>query len=190
MAQKKDETKRCAIRDAVIADVIENGLGKLSMPRIAKRASVSAGTLYIYYSGKDEMLQSIYLEVKSLLHAAVMNAQSDSDDSTERIRAMWFAMLDFIVKQPMMFAFHESIDMEQLLNKPQSDAASDMANDIIEAIEHAVGDGTLRPLPTECLLSILVGPAIYLSRRNFSDRKLTEQEVEATFDAIWAGISK
>lgn len=189
MAQTKDETKRRAIRDAVIADVIENGLGKLSMPRIAKRASVSAGTLYVYYSGKDEMLQSIYLEVKSLLHAAVMDAQSDRHTSSERIRAMWFAMFDFIIEKPKMFAFHESIDMEQVLGKRQNELAADMARDIYQAIESAVGDGTLKPLPIGCLLSILVGPAVYLSRWNFADRKLTEEEVEATFEAIWAGIA-
>lgn len=189
MSQTKDENKRIAIRDAVIADVVANGLGKAPVSRIAKRAGVSAGTIYIYYPNKDEMLQSTYLEIKSLLHDVMINAYQTTSSSAEGIRSMWFAMLRFIVENPDMFAFHEAISAEKLLNPDQRDDISAMAKEIHELLLSAIGDGTLKDMPMDCMIPLLNGPLISLARRTLSNGSTQLENADLVFDAIWAGIA-
>ena len=190
MAQRKDEAKRRAIRDAVIADVVENGLGKLSMPRIARRARVSVGTIYIYFPGKDEMIQRIYLEVKTLLHEATMQGQGDADTSAGRLRCMWYAMFHFTLEHPQMFAFHEAVDAETLLRPEDKRVVQEKAQEIRSVIKDAVRDATLKPLPMNALIAVLLGPAVVLSRRMLAEGSRDMAQVDQVFDAIWAGISK
>ncbi len=190
MAQTKDENKRIAIRDAAIADVVENGLGNAPVSQIAKRAGVSAGTIYVYYPNKEEMLQSIYLEIKSLLHDAMMSARRADTSSAGSIRSMWFAMFNFILQEPDMFVFHEAVSAENLLNPSQRGEIASMANDIHEVLRSAIDDGTLKDMPMDCLVSLLLAPAVSLARRMLSSGSNEMKNAEHVFQAIWDGISE
>ena len=130
MAQTKDQMKQIAIRDAVIADVVENGLGNAPMSRIAKTAGVSAGTIYLYYPNKEEMLQAIYLEIKRLLGDAMIGAFRSGETTADGLRDMWFAMFDTIIERPDMFAFHEVISAERMLSPDHEESARQMAREI------------------------------------------------------------
>lgn len=190
MAQTKDEKKRIAIRDAVIADVVEHGLGNAPMSRIAKRARVSAGTIYIYYPNKDEMIQSIYLEIKTLLHESMLEAYASGTDTKERLRRMWFAMFETMLAKPAMFAFHEIIGAEKILTSEQQSSASAMAVDLRDRLLAGVDDGTLKAMPPECLASLFFAPAISLARRMLDAGQTDLQKGETLFEMIWIGMTR
>lgn len=189
MAQTKDEKKRIGIRDAVISDVVEYGLGNAPISRIAKRAGVSAGTIYIYYPNKDEMLQSIFMEIKSTIHEVMMDAHQSERSSGQGIRAMWFAMYEFILEHPDMFAFHEAVSSEKLLKAEQRVNANLMAKDIHDILVTAINDGTLKAMPIDSLVSLLIAPAVSLARRQLKAEHLNKDDAKQLFDAIWLGIA-
>ena len=190
MSQTKDESKRISIRNAVIADVVVNGLGNAPISRIAARAGVSVGTIYIYYSNKKDMLQSVYLEIKKLLHGVLMGVHRAATSSAEAIRSMWFAMLHFIVKNPDMYAFHEAICAEKLLNPDQREDVSIMANEIQGVLLSAVQDGTLKNMPIHCLISLLNGPLVSFARWALSNGSTQpKKDAEQIFQAVWKGIA-
>lgn len=63
-----------AIRAALRALVAERGFHGASMSAVAKRAGVAAGTAYIHYASKDELVLAAYVEAKQTLgEAAVAN---------------------------------------------------------------------------------------------------------------------
>ncbi|MCY6380753.1 TetR/AcrR family transcriptional regulator [Hoeflea prorocentri] len=174
----------------MIADVVENGLDKAPVSRIAKRAGVSAGTIYVYYPNKDEMLQSIYLEIKSLLHDAMMTASGPGADSAKRIRSMWFAMFGFMLENPDMFAFHEIVAAEKLLGPDQLEEVAGMAGDIHGVLGDAINDRTLKDMPMDCVISLLFGPAVNLARRMLSGGSHDLQKADLVFRSIWTGIAR
>ena len=190
MAQTKDEAKRIAIRDAVITDVVENGIGNAPVSLIAKRAGVSAGTIYIYYPNKDEMLQSIFLEIKSMLHDAMMAAAKSGASSEDCIRLMWFALFRFILEHPDMFAFHEAVSAEKILSSDQREDVVRMAGDVHRVLRAAVNDGTLKDIPIDGLVSLLIAPATSLARRMLASGSQDGEVAEQVFQAIWIGIAK
>lgn len=190
MAQTKDENKRVAIRDALIADVVENGLGKAPISQIARRAGVSNGTIYIYYPNKDEMLQSVFVEIKSLLHGTMMGAYREARTNADAIRSMWFAMFNFILQNPDMFAFHETVAAENFLNSAQQEKVLSQAGEIHLALQSAVDDGTLKDMPMDCLISLLLAPAVSLARRMLSNGSKDITKADHVFQAIWDGIAK
>lgn len=55
---KTAQTRR-QITEAALAEFVETGLARSTMERIARRARVAKGTLYLYYPSKDELLRGV-----------------------------------------------------------------------------------------------------------------------------------
>jgi AcrR family transcriptional regulator len=60
------EGRRTDILDAARAQMSEHGYSGLNMRDIARRASVSAGSLYSYFSTKEEIFATLYAEAIAL----------------------------------------------------------------------------------------------------------------------------
>ncbi len=186
--QTKDQKKQIAIRDAVIADVVEYGLGNALMSRIAGKAGVSAGTIYLYYPNKELMLQSVYIEIKRLLGDVMLGAFGSGADTVQGLRNMWFAMFDTMINRPDMFTFHEVIAAEGILDADHEKAALQMAGEISAVLQSAIDDGTVKAMPIECLSSLYFGPATNLARRLIEQGSSDREKAETVYEAIWTAI--
>lgn len=70
MARPRSEDKRQIILQTAARLFAEDGLNAPTA-KIAKRAGVAEGTVFTYFSSKDELLNQLYLELKSELRAAL-----------------------------------------------------------------------------------------------------------------------
>lgn len=60
MARNSDGTKRTAILDAAVVEIARRGFHQTTVAMIARRAGVADGTIYLYFSNKDEILLSLF----------------------------------------------------------------------------------------------------------------------------------
>lgn len=190
IVREKDERKRRAIRDAAVLEVIEGGLAGASVGRIAKRACVSPGTIYLYFPNKEELLQQVYLEIKKELHDYIMDAFDSSDGAATNIRRIWFALFEYARSRPNDFVFSEYVAAAQLLNETRKPEVEKMAMEVAGILISAIEDGTLRRVPINSLTAVLIAPALQLGRRAILAKEEIDSEIlENTFDMIWKGIA-
>lgn len=72
------------ILDAAAQVLLRDGYEKTSTNRIAQRAGVSVGSLYRYFSGKDEILLALLArEIDYLMHVIVTEAVDRSDATVQ-----------------------------------------------------------------------------------------------------------
>ena len=190
MARPKDDEKRQAIRDAVVAVVIEGGLANVSISKIAKRAGVSAGTIYLYFSSKEELLQQTYLDIKISFFNTMMEAAATEDKSDAKIRAMWFALFDFVVAHPNDFLFSEFVGAAHLIDaasQAQIEKNTSRATAILRA---AIKDGTIEDAPIASIQAVLLAPAVQLARSAAWGQKPVKRALmRDTFDMVWRGLA-
>lgn len=190
MARPKDDEKRQAIRDAVVAVVIEGGLTNVSISKIAKRAGVSAGTIYLYFSSKEELLQQTYLDIKISFFNTMMDAAATEDKSDAKIRAMWFALFDFVVAHPNDFLFSEFVGAAHLIDaasQAQIEKNTSRATAILRA---AIKDGTIEDAPIASIQAVLMAPAVQLARSAAWGQKPVKRALmRDTFDMVWRGLA-
>ncbi|GAB2662902.1 TetR/AcrR family transcriptional regulator [Nocardia goodfellowii] len=60
MRTRNPEAKRQQLFDAALAEFAEFGLAGARIDRLAKRAEVSAGLVYSFYKGKDELFDAVF----------------------------------------------------------------------------------------------------------------------------------
>ena len=63
---QKSIDKRNALVQATIGLVNNNGFHATPMSKIAKMANVSPATIYLYFENKQDLVNKVYLEVKSI----------------------------------------------------------------------------------------------------------------------------
>jgi AcrR family transcriptional regulator len=189
--RSKDENKRVAIRQATIAVVISQGLGSASVARIAAQASVSVGTVYVYYPNKDLLLQEVYVEVKQAFHERVMAAFDPQQNSANNLRAMWFALYAHVVEHAHDFVFTELISAAHLLDLAHQQQVELWATDMLQVLQQAVADGTLKDLSISTLRACLIAPAIHLARQAAATgQAFAQADIDRTFDVLWQAVSK
>src|SRR5580700_1443302 len=99
MARARSSKKRGAIVRAAAQEIAEVGLGAPTA-KIARRAGVAAGTLFLYFANKEELLNELYIELKSETYKKV-NANFPRKGSLERrARHIWSSYLDWAIEFP------------------------------------------------------------------------------------------
>lgn len=112
--RQKDETKAQDILRATLDEIQAVGLAGLSIDAVARRAGVATGTVYIYFKGKEALIEALYVQVKKAFSDFVLR-----DEPGEPLRAAFFriarAYLDYSLQNKA-----EIIFMGQVVNSPYS----------------------------------------------------------------------
>ena len=184
----KEQTGK-KLRDAVVAEAVENGIGAVGVSAVVARAKVSAGTIYVHYKNKDDMLAQIYMELKAVLHTHVFDGV-DTTSTSKMIRQMWFNLFDFVNETPSNFLFLEYCSTAKLLSADQQRVIDGYTEDIGAVLQRGIDDGTLAPLDRRLLTLMLIAPAERLARRAvLSGEKIQTETIEQIFDRVWLSIS-
>lgn len=77
MAQILKDNVRNQIIEAAISEIYLNGIKKISMRNIAKKADMTVGNLYRYYKSKDALINSIIQPVIIKIDQAIKDASGD-----------------------------------------------------------------------------------------------------------------
>ncbi len=183
-ATKKEMLER--IVDAVVRVAVDKGIGAAGMADIAKAAKVSAGTLYLHFDTKGDMLQATYLRIKQDFHARLMQA-AEADGSEVVIRAMWENTLTFLQERPDHFLFLEYAGAAQVLTPDQKALVAPLQAEVNALIQTAIDDGTLDDMPLGVAVNLLIGPAMHLARKAaMAGTPPNRKEVDQTFARLWA----
>ena len=190
MARQKTGDKLNDIKRATVAEVVEVGSSAASVAAIAKRAGLASGTIYRYHANKDALLRSVYLSVKTDIFNATMTAADRQNTDKDKLRAMWFAILEYAHDRPKDFLFAEVIVTAVPLSPEEAEQIAAMSADMSAVIEDAVADKTLRPGAVTAITTLLVGPALHLGRQSaVSGKPLNSDECQEVFDLCWQAIA-
>ncbi|MBT2131116.1 TetR/AcrR family transcriptional regulator [Aliiroseovarius lamellibrachiae] len=189
MARLSKNDTRKKLRDALVAEVVENGISSVNIARIVERAKVSAGTVYVHFENKDDMLRQIYIELKAEFHGSITQHRAETD-SARLVREMWFGMFRFVRDRPHDFLFLDYAAAAKILLPEQQVISDGYADDIAALLRRGVDDGTLADLDPGLLSLLLVAPAMQLARGAvLSGQQIPEPLIAKAFDRVWLSIA-
>ena len=129
----KDDSKKAALFEATVKLVNEMGFVSSSVSKIAKEASVSPGTVYVYYKNKEDLLVSTYVEIKQNLSEAILQDFDSKLPVREILEKIWFNLFEYVSNKPDYFKFaeqffHFPIASFMLIHCPQIQLVGNMLN--------------------------------------------------------------
>src|ERR1700731_3753254 len=99
MARVRSPEKRCAILHAAVREIAEAGLGAPTA-KIAQRAGVASGTLFTYFVNKEDLLNELYLELKSEVYVRINAGFPHKGSLERRAQHIWLSSLDWGIEFP------------------------------------------------------------------------------------------
>lgn len=189
MARPKSEDKRLALLEAAKIAVAEFGLGAATS-LIAKNAGVAEGTLFRYFATKDELLNALYLHLKTSLGVTMMKNYLPDASVKERACHVWSGFIDWGLVHPAA-----SKAMRQLA---VSDKITEQTKDSVARVHPE-----LRKLADDCVTNEFLtcglsrfADAIFFSlaetTTEFASREpeKAEEYKASGFEAMWRAMSR
>ena len=191
MARPKSEDKRNAILDAATRLFAERGLAGAPTSEISKRAGVAEGTLFTYFATKDDLINSLYREIKLELADAMMSDFPRKKNVCTRVRHVWDRYVNWGIANPKQRKVLAQLQVSEALSKESRDAGSAPFVEFQTMIRDAIEQCIFRnDLPVELIsksLSALVEATIDLTASNLSKAKNYR---DSGFQVFWAGVTK
>lgn len=184
MARPKSEEKRTAILQAALRVFAVQGLAAPTA-LIAQEAGVSNGSLFLYFETKAELLNQLYLTLKTEMAQSISGAFRIDADLRHRMHEVWKRWLQWSIegaeKRRVLAVLAVS---EELTPETRARGQALMADFEAFVMECCAG-GTLRDAPVRfaaALINAVVETAVeFISR----DPARAEEHSERAFEVVW-----
>jgi len=191
VARPKSEDKRNAILDAATGLFAERGLADAPTSEISRRAGIAEGTLFTYFRTKDDLINSLYREIKLELADAMMSDFPRKKNVRTRLRHVWERYVKWGIANPKQRKVLAQLQVSEVLTKESRVAGSAPFIEFQTMIGDAVERRIFRnDLPVELIsksLAALVEATIDLTVSNPSKAKNYR---DSGFQMFWAGVTK
>jgi TetR/AcrR family transcriptional regulator, multidrug resistance operon repressor len=187
----KDEDKEQLILEAALRMIMRTGLAGLKMSELAKEAGVATGTVYIYFTDKEELIRRLYLYLMRRTTQLVNTDLKDSDPLKIKIRKYCRNYLNDNLQNPEYGAF-----MEQYFRSPyfqETDATRTeedrMMAPIYDLLAQGQHEGIIKDGNPELLVTLVCGMLNELAKLSlYTQQPITDSDWNLTFSIIWDGI--
>ncbi|RZK61814.1 MAG: TetR/AcrR family transcriptional regulator [Hymenobacter sp.] len=154
---KKNMDKRERILEATLQLVQQEGFYHLNMKKVSVASEVAAGTIYLYFKGKEEIITELYRYVMQLYMTAVLAGQQTETDPVLKIKRMLREYLQFFMGRPDCFSFAQQYLLSPFRFKDTAMQVTILAP-LLDFITQAQAQGIVKDLPMEMLLALAIEP--------------------------------
>jgi len=185
-------TKKEKILTTALNLFIEKGFEKTPTSRISAEAGVATGTLFHHFKNKEELINTLYVEIKTDMLASLANGIEQEVGLRSKFQQIWGKFLSWVLEHPKKYQFLMQFSESQFITQSTKQTIEELSQGIHALLEQGQKEGICRDLPLELLLTITHSLFTAASRyflenpTDFEDQKL----VDSTFDAFWAALSK
>ncbi|PQD96519.1 TetR family transcriptional regulator [Pradoshia eiseniae] len=182
--------KREDILSAALILFSERGYDGTTIPMIAERANVGAGTIYRYFENKEYMVNILFQEclldfsesMKKVDLTATMNLK-------EKFYLLFNQMITFAKAKPEQLNFFDTHCTGYYLDDKSKKLLGEYLDFLTSFIEEGKKSGVIQDLPSDALISIIYGAFSHLFKLIHAG--LIEESphlLESLVDCCWNAI--
>ncbi len=182
-------SKRDDILSATLDLIDEEGLQSVTIAKIMKRAKVGSGTLFNYFSNKEELVNEVYKAARKHMGEALLRNYTPGLSLYERFKCLQLNRLHFGLSSPKEFLFIDSYSYSPYISadlRKMEDASREI---MLSLIEEGQTQGIFKEMDPHLSHQIIHGIMVSIVK-GFIIQKypLDELQVQQTLEACWKAI--
>ncbi|MCP9292302.1 TetR/AcrR family transcriptional regulator [Gracilimonas sediminicola] len=172
----------------------EEGYKSLSMRKIAKKADVSATSIYLYFESKDHLLHTLIEESVEDLSRFIESKALPKADSIERFKAITKSYVEFGLQNPEKYEIIYKVRSDSMARYPKEKfrKARRAYELLVKTIEESVDQGLMEvDQPVVAAYSIwaqLHGVVSVVLNKRLDSRIDREQFIEESIEHVVQGF--
>jgi AcrR family transcriptional regulator len=188
MARPRSDEKRNAIITAAIRIFATQGL-VAPTAMIAKEAGVSNGSLFTYFETKSDLLNQLYVELKTEMAVAALGELPIESNIRDQVLHMWCHWLHWATSCPEKRRTLAHLLVADDITADSHHIASDSLVGIRELLERSRANGPMRDAPLSFVTALMSALADATVDFMIQDPNNSEQHCITAFDALWRMIA-
>lgn len=187
MARPLSEDRRNAIMAAAAELIAELGLGA-STAEIARRAGVPHGSIFTYFDTKADLLNAVYLDLKSELTQVVLADMPATGDMGARLRHLWTTWTHWGAANPTRRRALAQLSVSDQITEASRLSAYEEAAECVQLIREASARGALKDAPVPYVGALV--EAMTTTTIDFMIREPARADDICTsgFEAVWRAL--
>ncbi len=185
------DDKRAAILQAALELFAEHGFHGTTVPEIAERAEIAAGTIYRYFPSKEALVNAVYKHWKTELSTVLLQGIPLEAPFREQFHVFWDLLARFARENRVAFAFLELHHHAPYLDE-ESRECEETARDAARAfIVRAKRAQAIKDLPDEFLMAFVMGSFVGVLKASWAGLlKFDDQAVRLAERCCWEAIRR
>lgn len=183
MARPKSEDKRDALMAAAARVIAAQGLSAPTAV-IAREAGVSNGSLFTYFETKADLLNQLYLELKTGMAAASLEGLPAKAPLREQFSRIWSNWMRWAMSNPGKRRALAQLDVCDDITHETAAAAHQAMAEVAGVLERARARGPMRDAQMEFVVAIMNSLADATMDFMISDPVKADEHCRAGFDAL------
>jgi AcrR family transcriptional regulator len=169
--------------------IVQNGLFDASIGKIAKEANIPVGSVYTYYSSKEELINDIFVSTKQEMGQYIFKPISKIVSEKEELKIYWERAVEYGLKNQEKFLFAEQFSNSPLIKINNKEEVKQNFERVFLLLQNGINKGQLKDIDLFLLHNIIytniVGTIKYFAQ---TDTKITRKLYEQLFECCWDSI--
>ncbi len=187
--KEKITDKKSALLKATLTLVKSHGFHDAPMSKIAKLAGVAPATIYLYFENKQDLINTLYLEVKSSFSKNAFKGYKADLPVKKGFEIIWNNVADYKLNQIDEASFLSQCDNTPMIDEEIRREGLKHLEPLLELWERGKKEGIVKPLSNFVLYAYAIYPLSFLmvmqQRRLYT---LNKKVLGETFQAAWDAI--
>ncbi len=192
LKEKQRQEREALILQVAEEVLLERGYHETSMDEIASRVGIAKGTVYLHFSGKDDLIVAIVARDMQEFLSQIDGVLDAQPTPKAKLKALYhLRYTGFFYKRAQLFStLHHSIDMRHLFMEKGScmqDLWDDITRHIAQLLDEGKAAGEFDPaLPTNVMTSAFIS---LLSPKNYerliAEKNISSEDIIACVEKIF-----
>jgi len=189
--KKQVKDKRTAIMEAALKLFTERGFHGTSTAQISKEAGVATGTLFNYFPTKEDLINSLYFEVKGRLSRSMGTGIEIESTFQERLRRLWSNSINWGVDNQEEFLFVGQFCSSPYITKYTREEVMKEYIFLHNLVNEGIKTGEIKDFSPELTIAMFYqGSRAVVSLTLDSNVALDKDKlIEKGFQIIWNGLT-
>ena len=189
LKKEKISDKKTALLKATLTLVNNHGFHNTPMSKIAKLAGVSPATIYLYFEHKQDLINTLYLEVKASFSACAFEGYHEGLSVEKGFELIWFNIANYKLKQINEATFLCQCDNTRMIDEAVRVEGLKNLQPLLNLWEKGKKEGIIKPLSDYILYAYTIYPLSFLLEMHDREIDILDERIKKeTFQAAWDAI--
>lgn len=183
---QKSIDKKNAVLEATLILVNQGGFKSASMAKIAKLANVSPATIYLYFENKQDLINQLYLSIKTEYAQYVFDNYRFSGHVKQDFEKIWLKMADFMLNHIEKGYFLTQCNNSPMVDEPTLEKGVELLNPLKRLWEKGIEANHIKDVSPFVLFAFSVYPIAFLSNTQQTKKyKFKKECLNQAFQSAW-----
>lgn len=182
-------SKRDRILDAALHLFAERGFDGTSVPLVAERAEVGAGTIYRYFDSKEMLVNELFRHWKKHFRETLLSGYPQTASIRAQFQHIVTRLSAFALQHAAAFSFLETHNHGRYLDATSLAVSDEFMEYLRKFVAEGIQAGAIRPMPVDAVIAIVYGAFVGVFKAvQAGDLEATSGVLKEVEGCCWAAI--